>query len=595
MLTLEFSVLLSPNQVTQIHNWLNSLKSQWNLGLNALEEFDRRTYYHKTDKCAYACCPIAEGDWLLEERRVALTCPISAEPPPLLLRSQGIKSPGGLSIMARSDVVATLASEERRRGLLDVPAKFRLGCLSLLSVAWMEYLKDRGSKSVRKRGKPKYKRFKDKITCLYSGNLKNELICQGDTISGVPKLGTIEVPHLSRRWLICSGEDQGKPPAIAAFKIIFRNGKFYVQLTGDLKKDYKPKSSDKATGIDLGLIYAHVDSDGNRSPALSLAEERQVAQKQRLQAQLDAKLDQRLLLWLRNLATTIEMCREIIRVSEKTWENLRTCKTISDVARAIGQKGDRRFQILRHRLPKSKREEILVAQIKRLDYCGGATRKVRDEKLTTRIAKRTGFIAIENGIQREQLRHRPAPIKTETGFAPNGASLQSESNRQLSSLSPGRKIDLLKRKAERYRRIFKKIESPYTTAECPVCGRLNTPSNRIDEHGDRLYSCQCKWTCDQDIHAAVNIELKAFGLDLEAELSETAKYARTLSDRYAANHPERLRPSWVTGVVNLDEENDLRRIEDRESSDFGGTDKVKQPKIKGGSRKNRAKVLQSKG
>ena len=62
-----------------------------------------------------------------------------------------------------------------------------------------------------------------------------------------------------------------------------------------------------------------------------------------------------------------------------------------------------------------------------------------------------------------------------------------------------------------------------TTKYCPNCGNLNTLTL-----ADRIYSCECGYSCDRDIHAARNIKL--FGSTKRAECLEQTSAEALASD-----------------------------------------------------------------
>lgn len=580
MLTLEFAIVLTPAQAQSIGEWMDVLKHQWNLGLSALEEYDRFSWYDKVSKKSVLVCPIAEGAWIKDEKRVALTCSLVQDPAPRLTSSALQAGGNGLSIMARSDMIPDF--------LKVTPSKFRLGMLALLSASWDAYAKDR-----KGHGKPRYKRRKESWDILYSGNLKSELKVKGDRLLGIPKLGEVEVPHLNQRWK----DSEGEVPPICAFKIVRRGGGFRVQLTGDLKRRYPVKPSNQSIGFDLGFIYAHTGSNGERAPLYSAAEEKMEAKKRKLQAQVDAKLDQRLILWLHHPETDLEATRQLIRVSVDTWAAMEQCVTAGALAQVIGQKRDKRYQSLRHKLPRSNAEKDLRKAIATIDRKMSGSRKVRDHKFATRISKKYGHIAIENGLQSVKLRERPEPILNESGgFDQNGAERQSDLNQQLRSLAPGQKISIMEQRTARYGRSFERAESFETTSECPVCGTQNTPDLEMDITGDREYLCaHCSWRCDQDINAAVNIELRSFAFVPHVVLTPWAERARIRSYQVEADGSMKFPPLWRKSLADRATEKSSRSSESRGQSDSGTTEKKKRTRLSGASHKSQLKARPATG
>lgn len=632
MLTLEFSVEFTPEQESVISQWMDLQKIQWNIGLSALLEFDATRRWSKlTDSdggkgAYYPVCAIAGGDWVPASAWgyeaiprndgqeplkgwTARACPlykvgagdrwlsgdctipeIGAMVPnvePLLLSIKDAKSPGGLSIMARADNIPN--------DLAETPSLFRHGTLALLFASW-----DRHKSDPLNTGQPKRKRYQDKWDVLYTGNAK-ELSKTSDAVR-IPKIGWVGIPKLSDRWR----DSEGNAPDICSFKIVRRDRRFRVQLTGDLKRSYKAQPSNLSVGVDLGFVYAHIESNGNRSALLDLSLEKLEQRKQRLQAKLDSKLDQRLVLWLRNPETThaslivrrktrrgIEEEKPMIRISLENWEKLKQCRTAGEAAQVIGQKRDKRYQALRHALPKSAKEQALRVQIASIDRKIAATRKTRDAKLATRLAKKYGHIAIENGLQREVKRYRPDPKKQGDKYLKNGAERQSETNKQLKALAPGRKIAMLEAMSKRYGRDFSKQESPTTTTECPCCGRHNEPSLKMDEHGDRRYSCACGWEIDQDVNAATNIELRSSALKPEVQLSQSAETARIRSYQLEADGKLFAEPQWRMPPAPPKAKKESRGKRRKALRDSEPLKEPKGQRLTAASRKNQVKALES--
>lgn len=590
ILTLEFAIELSVEQKRQVTDWMAALNHQWNLGLSALEEYDRFYWFDKVSGKPCLVCPIAEGAWIKEESRVAQTCSLIRDPAPFLTSSTLQGKGDCLGIMARKDVIQDRSNNpDNAAALLEVPSKFRTGMLSFLDGSWVAYVKDRKNK-----GKPRYKsrRECDRCDIIHSSNLQNPLQFFGDTLKGIPKLGNVHVPHASTRWR----DRFGAVPTVCTFKIVRRGNKFRVQLSGELHRQYNVKPSNKSVGFDLGFIYAQTSSTGERSPLYTAAEERLESRKGELQVQLDSKLDSRLILWLHHPDTTFDVAAELIRISRKNWELIRQCKTAGDVAQIIGQKRDKRYQTLRHRLPRSKAELQLRNAIANLDRRMAATRKVRDHKFATRIVKKFGHVSIENGLQRTEARARPEAIpNTDRGFDKNGAERQSAVNRQLRSLAPGQKISILESRAKRYGRSFSRIEAPTTSTECPVCGTMNVPGLEMDEAGDRNYVCGCGWKCDRDINAAVNIELRAFAFTPHVILSHWAERARVGSYQFEATHQMTIKPLWRNGSGTFAAKIDPRTKNGKASGDNDAGIRKKRTRFTPASRKSQLNAVPSNG
>ncbi len=554
ILTLTFNVELTPGQAKLVDRWLELSRPLWNFALGELEKLDHACVFDKESK-TFVPRSIVYKSWdALKthgvqrgwnptpeeiEQGYGRVCPVGEWQQPLL-QASGLQSKGGLSLCARSDL---LPFEE----LNELPSKFRMGVLAMLDTSWQEYRKSMGTANGR--GKPRYKRKgRDEFDTLYSGNLKKELSVEGNTLVGVPKLKSVVVPGLAKRWK----DDHGKTPPIAGFRLLKEDGQYKVQLSGELrdKAKYKPKKTTQAIGIDPGIIYTVATSLGQRKAEDLVSTADKELYQNRLNQRIHHKLDHRCLMWLLHPDRTKDDLTQYFPVSDKTWEKLQAARTletvnpdpiVGDKSAAVSRMdlvvaaiGANRFTRLKHKLPTSKRQQQLQAKLRKHKSKERRRAKAWDDSWTTYIAKNYAHIAVEDGLQKEKVRHRPESISDDGKvFERNGAKNKAELNKRLSHAAPGRKIALLERKADRFGREFVKVPSPQTTSNCPVCGTNNEADGVPNMSGDRLYKCHCcKWEVDQDAHAAVNVELAAFAANPAVTLSPIAALAKKRSDAH---------------------------------------------------------------
>lgn len=593
MLTLEFAAKLTPEQDTKALRWLELSRIVYNRGLYELEQWDRATGYrikkadsptgsayysnvcqlpweYRKDPDSNTWVPFSrilsdQSFWLIKdlpqikvpqksEKKsswgwadgIGYSCPIGTDLHDPLLKTWQLQAKGGLGQVAKGDYWDCLRSPELKADMLAFPYKFRAGVLTTLETPWQEYLKSRmGVSDGPKRGKPRKKRKRDNITTIIHPNPKQAIKPDGNSLKGVPGLGLIEVPGLARRW-----RNGDEPPLIATFKLCLQPDRSWrVQLTGGIVRSWPVKKTNKSVGIDPGL-KAELSLSTGEQIAPNRYYRKQQKQRTKLQRQYQHKLTHNLILWLNHPDRRVDDITNIIRIKLKDANKLAILKTEKDILELIGP---RRFQQLRHNIPQSKRLAKLDLQIKKLDRKVGKQRKAHDDKLTTRIVRDYGAIAIENGLQSEKLRGKAKPKEDDKGgYARNNSKAKSGLNKSLADASPGRKIALLKSKSAKSGRKFKKIAAPYTSKACPVCSPakgfekwLSADHLTGNLDGDRVSRCSCGWECDRDIHSGVNIELLSFGGDLSVHLSETAERARRLSCLYSLEQKKGWKPRWA--------------------------------------------------
>ena len=249
-----------------------------------------------------------------------------------------------------------------------------------------------------------------------------------------------------------------------------------------------------------------------------------------------------LVLWLNQAERQLQdVAGTIIPLKAESWAALQQCRTEKEFINLIGAA---RYNRLKYSVPTSNKILKLEERAAKHEARIARTRKAADDKLTSRIVREYGFIAIEHGLQGQKLRGKAKAKKREDGkgYAQTGAKRKSGVSKSLSDASIGRKTAMLERKAKRSNRTFAKIESAYTSQSCPVCGHLH----KAPMDGDRVYHCECcGWHCDRDQSAGINIELMAYAANSTAKLSSAAELARVYGCFWMQDNPKETKPLWA--------------------------------------------------
>jgi transposase len=640
ILCLEFAAEFSSEQKTLIDQWLESSRVIYNRGLAELEDWDRNTGYYvpkgvsdrvnqKGEAVPYYA-PVCQLPWKMYrdadgnnipyseilsdysrwyvkqaplvkvptpaeqkdswgwkmEGASGYSCPRPVDYSEPLLKSWQLQSAGGLGQVAKGDYW-------RNGQILEMPYKFRAGVLTMLETPWQEYLKSRMGKSDGpKRGKPKPKRKSDTIDTIIHPNPKGVVVHDGkDFLKGIPQIGRVRVPKLSRRWR----DPDGSFPPISTFKIIRRHGRYFVQLTGALERSFPVKRTFQAVGIDPGLAQEFSLSTGEQIAPKKFYRKSE-DKRTKLQREIAHKRTHNLILWLNHNDRTVNDIKTLIAVKDDDAKQLLTAKTEAAIVELIGGS---RLNRLKYGIPKSNRLAVLELRLKKLDRMTGSQRKAEDDKLTSRIVRNYGAIAVEDGLQSANLKKKAnAKLDDQGRYTKNNANAKSGLAKSLSDASPGRKIAMLKHKSNRSGRAFVKVPSPYTSIACPV----SAPDKGFDEwvkekhytsnlDGDRMYRSDAGWIIDRDLNSGVNIELMAFGGDLDYKLSANANRARILCCKYSLTQKNGWKPRWASKLSAS------KWIEIRDTvlagivADNGGAIDIDAGQIRSDRRKSAAKML----
>lgn len=566
MLTLEFKCFPTPEQQEKIEEWLEISRSVWNCGLMELENFERNYYYYKTtsgaegkEKGGYApCCTLTWKYWLhfvdekgaivpskdkgkttifapyspicedssyryirelkrvkvpqpAEKKKswgwqnadepmvVGYSCPVRVDFREPLISAPGLQQSGGLGQVIKGENLVG-----SREPIVTMPYKFRSGALAGLDTSWQEFIKSKaGVQNGAKKGRPRFKRKRDKVKTIAHMNPKGVIVPQGkDTLVGIPKIGSIKVKSLSRRWR----NPDGSIPDIATFKIVKCASGYYIQLTGELIRGRRVKQNKKSIGIDPGLENFLTLSNGKEygNPRYYRTAQDELA---KLQQELAGKMTHRLILWLNHPDRRHKDIKALINCSPDKAKQL--CQVKSE-AEGVALIGGLFWQRLKWNCqPISKQQEAIQKKISKLQEKIGRQRKSFNQKLSSEIVTNYQSISCEDGLQAQKLRAQAKPQEDleKGGYKKNRKAQKSGLSKSLADAGHGDIIAKIEQKSARDGRTFVRNPAPYTSQTCPVClSRMAAMSNPKL----KLYECECGWKCHRDVNAAVNDELALF-------------------------------------------------------------------------------------
>lgn len=558
MKTIEFRANLTPAQSELIESWFPKLKLLWNIALGALEEFEAFHYYDKHSKTNAPCCPLpwdyraevkspdesdpktkgkkkktvdkkeynfypyctilngrsrwyqkqmprhtiptpaAEKDsygWYCEDGGSGYSCPIYRDYQEPII--QGTNK-FGLSPLSKEETLQQLNFlYPGATAIAEVGQKYRMSLLQGLAIAWQEYVKSRSKTTQLNRGRPKFKRKRDRITTLSNTNPPkatkqnpNYSILEGDYFKA-PILGKIHVTGLQRRWI----NGDGTKPEVCAFKITKRPSGWYIQLTGEIQQSLRlHKPSKGAVGIDPGVINWITLDDGTtyKNPRWYQSQMDKIAQKQR---EINHKLTHNLILWLNHPNRKVEDINKVIAIANEKAKTLLTCKTEKAVIELIGAS---RFQRLRHNPDlESNRLKKLKKELSLLHEKASQARKSYAHKHSTWLVRKYETIVCEHGEQQEKLRRKAKPKKDEKGrYTQNKAKAKSGLSRSLADTGHGDFMAKCEVKAKAAERSFIRYPARNTTKQCPVCDHLQ--EIEANYPGQMIECENCGYTAGRD-------------------------------------------------------------------------------------------------
>jgi putative transposase len=413
------------------------------------------------------------------------SCPLPQDYNAPLLSRYEFNASGGLGLVIKAD---NLKYREDKEELLSIPYKFRFGTIKALSTSWQEYDKSRRRASTNGifRGKPKFKNSRDKVETVVHPNPKGVIVPDGkDTLKGVPELGKISVPGLDKRWL----NPDGSRPEIATFKICQSPSGWYVQLTGELDRSQKLRDCNKAIAGDPGLLNYITFDDGKHieNPRFWRKQEEKL---DKLQRELAHKRSHNLILWLNHRERTIDDIRSIVNINTDDAQALLHAKSEQEGKAIINQ--SRWSRLIFKRGEESKAIQQLVKRIKHQHECIRRIRRSFAHRLSSWLVRNHTIFVCEDGLQKEQLRHRAGIKLDENDVAQkNNSRAKSGLTKSLSDAAHGQLMELCAQKFKEAGRTFIRYPARNTTLECPICG---TDNQMESNHAGQRYHCShCGW------------------------------------------------------------------------------------------------------
>lgn len=459
----------------------------------------------------------------------AFSCPIPQDYHAPLLSRYEYNASGGLGLVIKGE---NLQYRDDKDELLSVPYKFRTGTIKSLSTSWQEYDKSRRRASTNGvfRGKPRFKGGRDKITTVVHPNPKGVILPDGkDTLRGVPELGRIHVPGLDKRWR----NTDGSRPDIATFKICKCASGWYVQLTGELDRSQGLRESGKAIAGDPGLLNYITFDDGKtiENPRFWRKEEEKLA---RLQKKLAHKRVHNLILWLNHPDTAVADIKGLININADDAQALLHCKTEQEGKQIVGQSRWSRLMFKREGAD-SKAIASLESRIKKQHERIRRMRRSFAHRLSTWLVRNYDVFVCEDGLQKEQLRHKAGIKLDENDVAQkNQSAAKSGLTKSLSDAAHGQLLELCAQKFKEAGRTFIRYPAKNTTKDCPICGTQNNMGSNFE--GQRYLCSSCGWESGRDQKPGILMLIRLFDegkVNFEM-LSQAVKEAIVFREKWLA-------------------------------------------------------------
>ena len=464
--------------------------------------------------------------WKGDRNCTCYSCPVSHFQEPIISTTlwTGKNSP---SAIIRSDRLKEYVRQGRLpASVLELPTEYSYGVVKGLCTAWNSYRSSLGKTSGIRRGKPKYKRFDDKLDTLESGRSATARVV-GKELVRLPKLGDVKAIGLYRRWV---NSDGTQPEVINTFKICRRPSGWYLQLTGDIKRSPRLiKNATKARAADPGVknYLAFDDGEKVKNPRFYIGIEQKL---QKMQRELHHKLTHNLIMWLNAPGrTATDLTNHFKSLSANRATKAIGAKTEKEVVDAIGL---RCFGVLREKVGSSNRTKAIAHKISLLHEKTKMQRRHFIHKRTTWDVRKSAVLVFEDGMQSPTLKAKPKPIvnKERTGFDPNGASQQTQIAKRLGDTGYGAYLALAEQKAQVAGRKVIRHPEKGTTTDCPIC-----ETSKEMPLWRRIYICDnCGYSGDRDVKAAIVMMVKTYdrGEVLWDQLSGLTKQVLTKRQEY---------------------------------------------------------------
>ncbi|MGB3533434.1 MAG: type V CRISPR-associated protein C2c8 [Microcoleaceae cyanobacterium] len=451
------------------------------------------------------------------------SCPISGHRSALVdLKSKTFSKEGLGKLKSEAYINKSNYSDEIKRTIKSVHSKFRGGTLNQLITSWNEYIKSRSKQNDLKRGKPKYKCYRDRIKTIVNDNpnageknpaSKDDCRIVKTDVLRIPGFGEVKIKGLSQRWI-----SDREVPRVKTVKILNRPSGWYIQLTGEFKeRDRRYKQSHGAIGIDAGWSQENwitTDRDCTTKPRWYREGEEKLA---KLQRQLDGKKAQRLILWLNHSDNSIERMKQLFPyIARVDLEKIRECKTSESLQQLVseGEVTSYIIQRLKHYnfkdykgdfcmvydylLSETKREWELKKTIACHHEKLKRRRRAHNQKRSTWLTRKYDVIRVEDGLQMTAGRAKTKVSEDRNQFEKNNQSSRIGMNKSLLDAAHGNFLQLLEDKSNVWERNFERLKPgsdlhPVTKERiapsqmCPVCDHKNTAQKDI---GKKDFNCE---------------------------------------------------------------------------------------------------------
>lgn len=434
MKTLEFKLTISQQQQASIDRWLKVQQWVWNHGLELLKEFESFARYNRSDKNHAPCCPInweynyipnpdGEGYIAVPFSRIGFkqkygeyrqSCPI-----PQTYRQPRLDRDSEYSLVK----LFAYKLHPEKDWLHDCPYKITQGTIAQLATAWEQYRKG-------KRKAPKFKSKRDPIKTLSDVRAGDAVVY--DNKVKLPRLGKVRVKTIDKRWR--------KGLTIKTFRIAKEPSGYYLLLVGEINSP-KPKSSDKACGVDPGVAAAVTLDNGRQFvPANPLK---------------------------KNLKRLRRLQRKAARQQKESNGQKRTYQAIARLHEKVRR-----------------------------------SRKAFNHKVSTKLVREYGAIAFED-TNLQNITRAPKPKLKEDGkgWERNGSAAKAGLNRALLDVAIGQLRTFTEQKCKAWDREFVRTKAQNSSITCNACGTVDSASRKSQS---KFVCVDCGHTDHADANAAKN-------------------------------------------------------------------------------------------
>jgi len=419
-----------------------------------LKVFESFKAYNKADKAYYNCCPVpwqyrwvpvsAESEWRDPEI-------VESLPQKDKLRTSYLPIPYCESGIWKDGAHRCPIPQDYRETEIDRDSEYSLTPKFAYKLhddkPWLKdcpYKLTQGTIKLLATSWQEYKKGKRKAPKFKSQRDGMRTLNDTQTGNATVKAGTIKLPKLGLLGVRSLADRWPESLEVRSYRIMKEPSGYYLLLVGNLPSS-PVKESDKACGIDFGLKAAiTVDNGRQIEPALPLH---------------------------RNLKRLRRLQRKVSRQEKGSNGQKKTYSAISRLHETIRR-----------------------------------SRKAFAHKVSTKLLREYGAVAIED-IQLTNLNRKPKAKPNESGgFDPNGAAAKAGLNRKFADVGIGQIRTMIEAKAKDRGRETERIPAHHTSQTCNHCGTVDAASRKSQSE---FICTECGHSDNADANAAKNILAKS--------------------------------------------------------------------------------------